>query len=790
MAGEIIIRTGLDTKGFEKQLQALKDKLEKQEIDLNIINIDYESAKRQLENIEKDLQKNQKHEEEIKNKLSEQLAIREQLAKQGKDTNIVNETISYLYNELGQTTDESIKLTNSWLKQSDVLDKIEIKQQKQKSDIEQTKQKMVDLNIEAEEYRKKMAMSRTLKNISKRIDEIGKTMLKTGLLMMGIQSTMTMFRQSFDRVKEGHPELEQAMDHIKGIIDVLVDKFVTMIEPLLPKLIPLIKRIVTMILKISDICMTILVPVIEWFIDTIEWLANAIADVVYYLSFGLVDIRVTDKEVENLSTNADNFANNMKQSAKEAGKLRKQLFGFDEMEVLNDSGTTGAINNMKRAVDEAEKVKDVVEKTSEYYSHTGSSGFGHTSGGRHDKVEWYALELGANLGVVGAQAVEAVESLKKSPLIEKLFGTNKENKTESKDLIKLVKATIDDNIEERNKAIEELKKQSWFQAMFGGDNVEYVEQAVNGIKGANDEIFEAVRKGSYKVKNGYYEIKLASGQVVKYSKDEFNQLKSVVEQMGEAGKTSADKTKKSWNETGTSVEETANNITENASENASQTTSLWQRAYNLITQSNQTEGEKQKQNSSKNTKETINDTKTQVDNYNKNPSTAKVQVKQDDKNNSKTTTKEIQNDVDKTKPTVKLDVEKNSLQKIHDKIKEALKFTLTYQGATGAIGGAGSIKASAKGSIINYPKLASGGIINRPGRGVMLANGGTIAGERGREAVIPLTDSGQMELLGQAIARNIIINLNNEVRLDGKQLARYTSKVMSDMQFSSNGGVI
>ena len=55
---------------------------------------------------------------------------------------------------------------------------------------------------------------------------------------------------------------------------------------------------------------------------------------------------------------------------------------------------------------------------------------------------------------------------------------------------------------------------------------------------------------------------------------------------------------------------------------------------------------------------------------------------------------------------------------------------------------------------------------------------------------MPLDDSQQMALLGREIARNIVINLNNRIDLDGREIARYTSKVMNEMNFAGNGGVI
>lgn len=82
------------------------------------------------------------------------------------------------------------------------------------------------------------------------------------------------------------------------------------------------------------------------------------------------------------------------------------------------------------------------------------------------------------------------------------------------------------------------------------------------------------------------------------------------------------------------------------------------------------------------------------------------------------------------------------------------------------------------------PKLASGGIINMPGKGVPL--GGAIGGEAGREGVIPLTNSQAMEELGSAIGRYITINLTNNTQLDGRTIARHQSIVQANRNFAMN----
>ena len=92
----------------------------------------------------------------------------------------------------------------------------------------------------------------------------------------------------------------------------------------------------------------------------------------------------------------------------------------------------------------------------------------------------------------------------------------------------------------------------------------------------------------------------------------------------------------------------------------------------------------------------------------------------------------------------------------------------------------------AKGGIIypNLPRLASGGIINMPGRGVPLAR--ARGGENGAEGVIPLTDSQQMMLLGEAIGKYVTINANIINSMNGRVISRELQRVQNDSDFAYN----
>ena len=141
-----------------------------------------------------------------------------------------------------------------------------------------------------------------------------------------------------------------------------------------------------------------------------------------------------------------------------------------------------------------------------------------------------------------------------------------------------------------------------------------------------------------------------------------------------------------------------------------------------------------------------------------------------------------------TKKTFETDVP-NSIQKSINKVDSLTKSIDNLKkkgnvsvGVTTSYSGGGS--RNAKGAIYYPPKLAVGGIINQPGRGVPLAMGG----ERGAEGVIPLTDSQQMQRIGEAIGKYITINATLINEMNGNVLSRELKRIESDKEFATNGG--
>ena len=86
---------------------------------------------------------------------------------------------------------------------------------------------------------------------------------------------------------------------------------------------------------------------------------------------------------------------------------------------------------------------------------------------------------------------------------------------------------------------------------------------------------------------------------------------------------------------------------------------------------------------------------------------------------------------------------------------------------------------------IKFPKLAVGGIVNNPGRGVPM--GSYIAGEAGREGILPLTDSNAMAQLGQEIGKWITVQNVSNTYLNGRLIQRQIDQASKDKNFETNG---
>ena len=82
------------------------------------------------------------------------------------------------------------------------------------------------------------------------------------------------------------------------------------------------------------------------------------------------------------------------------------------------------------------------------------------------------------------------------------------------------------------------------------------------------------------------------------------------------------------------------------------------------------------------------------------------------------------------------------------------------------------------------PRLAVGGIVNMPNKGTLV--GGAIAGESGREGVIPLTDQQAMSQLGREIGKNVVVNSTNIITMNGRVIGRELKQIQDEQDFAFN----
>lgn len=154
------------------------------------------------------------------------------------------------------------------------------------------------------------------------------------------------------------------------------------------------------------------------------------------------------------------------------------------------------------------------------------------------------------------------------------------------------------------------------------------------------------------------------------------------------------------------------------------------------------------------------------------------------------------NDVNLEKKELTVDVKANtssfkiSMKQMADSIKSWANgigggFSALWNKLTGGGGGGG--RGFATGGI--GTGIGLGAIVNNPGKGVSIG-GGNIAGERGREGIIPLTDPRAMAELGQQIGRWVSVNLDITNQIDGRVLNRRLEAIKNESNFTTNGGVL
>lgn len=481
-----------------------------------------------------------------------------------------------------------------------------------------------------------------------------------------------------------------------------------------------LQEIATIVLNLADVLAKLILPVAEAIVNLIyegvKWIAELLNG-----WFGIdLFAKRTDKS--------------LKSGVKSAKALRKQLLGFDEMNILNKDGSIGGL---------------------------GSGGTTTSGGSTNPKTNASFGNTLARIGEIAQETIKKKLLLSLGPggiLLGLLFGDVK------------VSSKMTD------KVLQKLKKK------FLGAKATF--------------------------KDGIVEVKTTTGETIKYSYSEYEKLMrelgyttdTTTGQIKESfvgankvivdnGITASSEFSKNWVQAGVDIAEkftgTDGVLGEVTTSTETSMKAMMGNIENIIKYYKLPVVEiSVEEDKNKNTKSALDKIEEIINNYN--IPVVNVDVEEDKDKNSKGLMSGIKETIKGVSTTVS--IKADTLPFINEVKKLAKASPVLFMPIVDALRKVGY--KLAKGGIITIPKLASGGVINRPGKGVPLAYGGAIGGERGREAVIPLTDSQQMSLLGREIAKNVVIQLTNVTELDGRVLARTTAQVMSDMNFASNGGAL
>lgn len=798
MDGKIIIGTGLDTKGLEKDLVKMKKELEnyaKEDEKLTNkklnLEIDTERALDDLKNLDDKVELLQKKLQNIEARKGEIVYWKQ------NDSNPEWAKLNEEYDKAKAKIDEITR------KEEDIVATRE-RQLKQINDINKTLQEnaveedLIKTNIEDTTNKlniaKKLDFGSMFKDMNNSLEKIGKKVSRMGLRLLGINSIYGMISQSVKRVQNDNPQFATFMQAIQNMLDVVISKLMTMIEPFLPKLLPLIEKVLTLIFEIVEALDSSLGPVLDSIIDAISWIVDAFGWIIDGL-LSLLGIDIST-QTEKFAKDINEASKGIKKTNKEVSKLRKQLLGFDEMNILNkDTGSVGALGNaiIGGSTTKPKDNKDWMAYGDDFVTSI-TVGAGAIA---DDMLEMFYSKEMKELEKIIEDAIYYGRIKEENGIVKIITATGQAIQFTKEEYDLLVEDIVKGKIPASHKSLWE-KAKSILQA-------KDVKHFLKTLNSASKFAQEGLKDAVVTYKDGMVELKLSTGEVITFTEDEWERLK---EKLLKEGKETKDEIVKYIDEISGATNSNNNGILDglqsdidrwkkNFKENIKDATYTYKNGMYEIKLAN---GETLKLNEDqwKSFQAYLKLNNMQIVQDNKS-------TNKDLKQNAKDGVKDVEDEYgtlpDWMKDNVIVELLKDfgllgegagkdfgeALKKVVNKIIDKLETQInSIMSATWRIL---PIKLGNPPKInLKQFKLAKGGIINRVGSGVPVGN--AIAGERGREAILPLTDSQQMALLGREIAKNVIINLTNVTELDGRQIARSVTQVMNDMNFASNGGVI
>lgn len=651
-----------------------------------------------------------------------------------------------------------------------------------------------------------------VESIGNSLEKMGRKVSRLGLQLLGLRSIYGMISSSISRVTKENVEIQTSIEAINSVIDGIIGKLLELLLPVL----------------------------------------NLIAGALRYIAEDLLGIDVS----------AYKFTKDMKKANNTVSKLRKQLLGFDEMNILNDDGTTGVLGSLvsgtsggtgpggnNKTEDITDEIKDKIKRSVNY----GVEVFEETNDELQDGVNnvMDILTTGSIYRFLGIwQPTGSIQlTAKYKPYFDSIKRFINDSMVEIKDgwvtiehegvdTIKMTtveyeamlkamnKGTVTSTLQasQFDKVLGEIEK--WnksgpkrVQKKVGGSiaNIatEFADQIEEKTGEPLDKAFkQLLDKGTKYTKeqmegavityeNGLYTIKTKTGETYTLTKKQYDALFNDIF--------------KNINTFKSAGEQAANSI-----QNSITTTS---NTVSTLTKKQIKEVEDNSKTASKNIASNIETSIKALGNLGKSTvqiaGEGAVGVADSIRDQiAKITGEDLPNDVDKglgfvTKKLSEWAIPEtafsSNLQKIGNsagtsvakgiaggvnsvigKMESTLNSSvnainkLQQDLASKAVMGAYAIASQVnKLTKVSLPriKLAKGGIINQPGRGV------AVGGERGAEWVQPLTDEQALDRVADAIGRRIVLQPTIPVYVGNRMVAREIRKINAEDDFAFNGGV-
>lgn len=761
MDGWVIIGTELDTKPLDKKLSKLENKLKNQELDFKIKTDNLEKAKNELKELGKEAQEVTKRQKELSKEILSRQKEHDAIEKKIfsgqaiqpneylKRERLLKE-LAPLKKELEEVTKEADRYNKKINDSNDKLVKATNQYNKQQEKIRDTKNEIAQVNNETKKNNLQDVENR-MENISGSAGNIVKKIAKWGLAIFSVRSAYNFIRQSVSTLSQYNEKLATDIEYIRYAL-------ASSLQPLIEKMIQLVYKLMAYINYISQ----------AWF--GINIFANA-------------SVKSFEKVKKGISG-----------ANKQAKELQKTLAGFDEMNILQDGSTTtggggggvtlpsydlSGMGNIeipswiKWIADHKEIVIGVLEAAivaiaGIKYGLQGIAALGialalvNVINLVKDLISYFknpslkgfvslledleGVLIGVGIAMVALNAANPVGwiMLATSLLVDltkKLF----ENKAAIKDVekaerdLKNARRDVVDAQQKYANAVDESARANRNLAKVERDTGYSGRELYNQVQ-RGTLTYEKMNEKQKLVYKAYLETIQAQDDLTN-SKQELNEkIKKEIDESLELQLSNA-KEKNSYDELKKSVIE----MFDEGKISSAEAKDYFARAMADM---------------SKESKETF---MTDI------PNNLKAGL---DPHKYDSTWTKFKNWFNK------------NIRGLDTTVK--INFVSTGGGGAGGFGG-GTSGGRAKGGIFypsKLPRLAKGGIVNMPGPGIPYH--GAVIGERGAEAVVPLTDSQQMSLLGATIGKNVTIAATIPVYVGNRQVAREIRKIDASDEFAFN----